>query len=139
MFSEKVRYKMNRLYNFAYKNVVIIDDESCLLWMYERLLEDYPINIFAFTNAEEAMKCVWKLNGDVTLFTTDENHVGIQVREMAERIKRTYPGIRFVVISAYGGRTPELIQEGLVDELMFKPFDKNEYVDLIDRHLRIEK
>lgn len=85
------------------------------------------------------MKCVWKLNGDVALFTTDENHVGIQIREMAERIKRSYPHIRFVVISAYGGRTPELVQEGLVDELMFKPFEKEEYMDLIERHYGLKK
>lgn len=71
----------------------------------------------------------------MTLFTTDENHVGIPVREMAERIKRTYPCIRFVVISAYGGRTPELVKEELVDELMYKPFDADEYRRLVGKYI----
>ncbi len=125
---------MNRLYNFAYKNIVMMDDELCLLMVYERLLEDYPLNIFTYTDADEAMKCVWKLNGDVALFTTDYQHVGIQVCDMAKRIKNAYPHIRFVVISGYGGRVPELIKEGLVDELLYKSFDTKEYVDLIERH-----
>ncbi len=110
---------MNRLYNFAYKNMVIMDDELSLVQIYERLLEDLPVNVFSYTNADEAMKCVWKLNGDVALFTTDHQHMGISVCRMANRMKRLYPHIRFVVISAYGGEAPRLIKEGLVDELMY--------------------
>lgn len=130
---------MNRLYNFAYKNIVMIDDEPHLLMVYEKLLDDHPLNIFAYTDADEAMKCVWKLNGDVALFTTDHQHVGIQVCDMAKRIKRTYPHIRFVVISAYGGTAPQLIKEGLVDELLYKSFDTKEYVDLIERHCGLKQ
>ena len=118
---------MNRLYNFAYKNIVMMDDEPCLLMLYERLLEDYPVNLFTYTDANEAMKCVWKLNSDVALFTTDHQHVGIQVCDMASRIKRIYPHIRFVVISGYGGKAPQLIQKGLVNVLMDKPFEKDDY------------
>lgn len=129
---------MNRLYNFAYKNMIIMDDESVVVNMYERLLEDRPVNIFAFTNAEEAMKCVWKLNGDVSLFTSDYNHPGLSALKMAYMIKGVYPRLPVVIITGYCGNPKRMAKENLVDELLAKPFEMEEFFDLVERYCGIK-
>ncbi len=130
---------MNRLYNFAYKNMIIMDDESVVVNMYERLLEDRPVNIFAFTNAEEAMKCVWKLDGDVSLFTSDYNHPGLSALKMAYMIKGVYPRLPVVIITGYCGNPKRMAKENLVDELLAKPFEMEEFYDLVERHCGLKK
>ena len=130
---------MNRLYNFAYKNMIIMDDESVVVNMYERLLENRPVNIFAFTNAEEAMKCVWKLNGDVSLFTSDYNHPGLSALKMAYMLKGVYPRLPFVIITGYCGNPKRMAKENLVDELLAKPFEMEEFFDLVERHCGLKK
>jgi DNA-binding NtrC family response regulator len=125
---------MNRLYNPKYKNIVIMDDEICLLWVFERMLENLPVNVFSFINAEEAMNCVRKLRGEVALFTTDYNHPYLSALKMAYMIKGAYPRIPFVVITAYYGKPQRLVKEGLADELFYKPFEKEQYIDLVERH-----
>lgn len=129
---------MNRLYNFNYKNIVMMDDESDVVKMYEMLLEDRPVNIFTYTDANEALKCVWKLDGKVSLFTTDYNHPGLSALKMAYMIKGVYPRLPFVIITGYCGNPKRMAKENLVDELLPKPFEMEEFFDLVDRYCGIK-
>jgi two-component system response regulator AtoC len=106
-------------------NVLIVDDELNLRKVLSTLLTRDGHDTIAVASGEDAIVSINKQPVDIVI--TDMRMPGISGLDLLEHVKRTYPGLPVIVITAHGSVDTAVIalKNGAFDYIT-KPFDKDE-------------
>jgi FixJ family two-component response regulator len=104
--------------------VIVVDDDSQIRESLENLLKSAEFGTAAFSTAEDALQS--GILAKASCLITDVRMPGMNGLELQRRIKREYPRLPVIVITAH---CDEKIRESALSEgavtLLFKPFDAN--------------
>jgi len=85
----------------GHETVLVVDDDADIRQMLRRALGHAGYHVELAGNGEEALAAMDRLAGAVDLVLTDVMMPGIGGRELAERLRRTHPGVRILFTSGY--------------------------------------
>jgi FixJ family two-component response regulator len=105
--------------------VIVVDDDPQIRESLESLLKSAEFGAVAFPSAADALESA--ILAEASCVVTDVRMPGMNGLELQRRIKRDYPKLPIILITAH--RDEEVRQsalsEGAVD-LLLKPFDPND-------------
>jgi two-component system response regulator FixJ len=108
-----------------------IDDEELILRSLVRILRRSDRQVFAFSNAREALE---QVDLRPSLVITDYHMPGIDGLELVVHMKAASPGTRFVLLT--GGiideRIGQALESGLIDQVVRKPWQLGEFLALVE-------
>jgi DNA-binding NtrC family response regulator len=86
------------------KKILVVDDEEDITWSVARgIIKGNPtFHVLCAGNGSEALDILFKERID--LLVTDIRMPGLDGRQLFDQIKRLRPGIRILVMTAYGSR-----------------------------------
>lgn len=115
--------------------LLIIDDEKNYLLVLQTLLEDEGYGVIAISDPETALAFLGESEVDVVV--TDMKMPKVSGREVLQRVKKNWPYIPVLVMTAFGSieSAVELMKEGAFDYIT-KPFSNDEM--LLSIHNAVE-
>ncbi len=115
--------------------ILIADDEEGARRGLGQILTDDGYEVLLAGNGEEALRLVAEENPDVLL--TDLRMPGMDGHELLQRVRKAYPDVAIVIMTAYGTirSAVEALREGAEDYLT-KPIDVEELEHLLGRILQ---
>ena len=115
-------------------SIVVVDDESDLVFMFKVTLEMNGYNVIGFTNPIEALEYIKKNHDKCALLITDYRMPEINGSELATKIKEIDEKIKIIIITAY-----ENIIENTFDfELIKKPISTTKLLEVVADKLNLE-
>jgi CheY-like chemotaxis protein len=105
------------------KNILIVDDEATLIFFFSQSLRDTPpqYNVDSAGSGEDAVNLLTYNQYD--LLITDLKMPGISGFTLSEVARSLQPGIKIIIMTAYGSREVEQdIAELKIDGYLTKPF-----------------
>jgi CheY-like chemotaxis protein len=115
--------------------VVLVDDEPEVLAALRRVLCGEPYDLLGTSSPALALE--WARQGDVSLIVLDQRMPGMCGAELAEGVRRVWPGTIRVMLTAYSGNS--LVRRGLAEDvewLIAKPWSDEALRLAIRRLLR---
>ena len=116
------------------KPVWVVDDDRSIRWVFEKALtrEDIPFRTF-----EQAADALAQLDvGAPQVLVSDIRMPGTSGLELLQAIKRRYPNLPVIVMTAYSDLESAVAAfQGGAFEYLTKPFDVDQAVELIRRAL----
>jgi DNA-binding NtrC family response regulator len=112
--------------------LILVEDKDSFRKLLIQALKDSPWNLRATADPLEALN--WIENGGAEVLVTDLRLPGISGLELIRRAKRVQPGLRVVLMSAFG--EPKDIVEAMrlgAEDFLPKPFDMDIFLALMDR------
>ncbi|MDW3626505.1 MAG: response regulator [Nitrososphaeraceae archaeon] len=113
--------------------IVVVDDESDLVFMFKVTLEMNGYNVIGFTNPVEALEYLKKNHDKCTLLITDYRMPEINGCELATKIKEIDEKIKVIIITAY-----ENIIENTDFELIKKPISTTKLLEVVAKNIDIK-
>ena len=108
---------------FGDETILLVEDESAVRNIAERVLRELGYTVFSAHNSEEAERLFLAHEGDIDLLLTDVVMPGINGLELYRRLSARAPGLKVLYTSGY---TPNaIVHHGILDEgvsLLQKPF-----------------
>lgn len=104
--------------------VLLVEDETVVLEITQRMLKELGYKVMSFTNVDEAIEIAEK-EPQIDLLVTDVIMPGLSGKEVAQNIKRHHPNMPVLFISGYTADT--ISQEGIMEEgihFLQKPFNQ---------------
>jgi PAS domain S-box-containing protein len=83
------------------ETVLLVEDEAAVRDMAQTALASYGYKVLSVANGEDALRTVAAHHGRIDLLLTDVIMPGVSGPELAERVRREYPGIAVVFMSGY--------------------------------------
>ena len=116
-------------------HLLIIDDEKNYLLVLQTLLEDEGYAVTAISDPETALAFLDESEVDVVV--TDMKMPKVTGREVLERVKKNWPYIPVLIMTAFGSieSAVEVMKYGAFDYIT-KPFSLNELTARVAAHLR---
>jgi len=115
----------------AFKRILLIDDESAVLFALKLLIETLGFEVLDFQDPAKALECLAK-DSNFELILCDLRMSGLNGREVLKRVRESYPQIPLAIIS--GHARPEEVEQ-LLDEgacgFLSKPFTPGELQKLV--------
>lgn len=111
-------------------SILLVDDDPGLLRLLSIRLETEGYDVYTAGSGEDAIPAL--RNHDIDLVVTDLRMGGMDGLELFRQIRRSFPGLPVIIISAQG-TIPEAVaaaQQG-VFEFLTKPVDKTKLLDAI--------
>lgn len=114
------------------KKVLIVDDEETLTWSMSKSLskDKDKYEVLVANNGKEALNHL--KNNDIDLVISDIRMPDINGLDLLVRVKKDYPKIKFIIMTAYG--SPEVQREANRRGSIYyieKPFEINEIRKMI--------
>ena len=112
--------------------ILIVDDEETLTWSMSKSLskDKDKFEVLIANSAEDALKV---LNSeDIKLVITDIRMPGISGLDLLSRIKKNYPGVKVIIMTAYG--SPDIQKEATMRgslSYIEKPFEMKDIRNMI--------
>ena len=118
--------------------VLVVDDEDKLRRVLARLLADEGYEAAQAENGEQALALIPSFRPDVVVM--DQNLPGMSGQEATTAILEQMPGVRVIVITAYGAieRAVDAMRRGAHDYLT-KPFDNDEFLLRVQRAMETRR
>ncbi len=119
--------------------VMLVEDDGCLREAIKDTLELVNMACVALGSAEEAVKFLSQSNvEEIGMVISDVNLVGMNGHELLVHIKKRYPNLPVLIMTAYGDITNAVaaMQMGAVDYLA-KPFEPAILIDKVKRFILI--
>lgn len=114
--------------------IVVVDDESDLVFMFKVTLEMNGYSVIGFTNPVEALEYMKKNHDKCTLLITDYRMPEINGCELATKIKEIDEKIKVIIITAY-----ENIIENTFDfELIKKPISTTKLLEVVANNINVK-
>jgi DNA-binding NtrC family response regulator len=117
--------------------ILVVDDEEMLRSLLRKILEKEGYRILPAASAGEALEILSK--EDVDLLITDVKMPEMNGFDLLKIVKKKYPGMGAIVMTAYGDAYT--VRDALLlgaDEYITKPFKSFEIVMVVERaHWRI--
>ena len=119
-------------------NVLIVDDEERMRGILEIALFNWGYNVFTACDGGKALEIVESENIDLIL--TDLNMPKVTGEELLRAIKKDYPSIPVIIMSAYGTvkSAVNALKSGAFDYIL-KPFDNDEIKIVLEKALSYSK
>lgn len=118
------------------KSILILDDEEGIrLVLKEALnlkLNNKIREILTVTNGNRALKIIDEKEGKIDLIQLDLNHPGIGGVKLIKIIRNNFPQIKILVCTASYSEKMDLIKNGLIDDILLKPFEIYKYIYRIE-------
>ena len=113
--------------------ILVVEDDIALQEAIVDTLELSGLHTIAASSGEQALECLAKQRFDMVI--SDVNMGGMDGHQLLDEIKKLYPFLPVLLITAYGSidRSVRAIQAGAVDYLV-KPFDPSTLIDLVSRY-----
>lgn len=109
------------------ETILLVEDEPLILALGKRMLESMGYRVIATSSPVEAIELTSDHHPPIDLLITDVVMPEMNGRELAERIRKTRPGLRCLFMSGY---TADVIADrGVIEEgylFIEKPFSKKE-------------
>lgn len=114
--------------------LLIVDDDQGMRENLAELFESLGYEVRTAANASEALEALEDAEADLLL--TDYKMPGATGVELIEAARKAHPGLRAVLMTAFGDRLTELesLRHGAVGYLS-KPFEADEVVSFVERVL----
>jgi DNA-binding NtrC family response regulator len=113
--------------------IVVVDDESDLVFMFKVTLEMNGYNVIGFTNPVEALEYLKENHDKCTLLITDYRMPEINGCELGTKIKEIDEKIKIIIITAY-----ENIIENADFELIKKPISTTKLLEVVANNIDIK-
>ena len=114
-------------------SIVVVDDESDLVFMFKVTLEMNSYNVIGFTNPVEALEYIKKNHDKCALLITDYRMPEINGCELGTKIKEIDEKIKVIIITAY-----ENIIENTDFELIKKPISTTKLLEVVANNIDIK-
>jgi DNA-binding response OmpR family regulator len=115
------------------RRILVIDDEQMVRDMLEKAL---GLVHFSVDTAENAFRAIEKIkNNKFDLVITDVNMPSMDGNEVARYIKSKNAGTPIIGVSG----SPWMIQDGLFDDVMYKPFSIRALVETVQSLTEMRK
>ncbi|WP_020410478.1 sigma-54-dependent transcriptional regulator [Hahella ganghwensis] len=114
--------------------VLIVEDDLELLDALTTTLEIHGFEYIGVDSAKEALAVLEQKTVDMVV--SDVNMPGMNGFELMEEVRRQYPGIPVLLMTAYGqiSQAVAAMQKGAVD-YMVKPFESEALVSMLEKYL----
>lgn len=115
--------------------ILVVDDDADMRELAYDMLKDRGHQVATAGSGEEALKRL--AEGDYAVVLTDLRMKGLQGLELLAQIKRGYPDINVILMTAFGSveTAVEAMKHGASDYLT-KPVKKDELVRVVERVIR---
>ncbi|HZB64850.1 MAG TPA: response regulator [Nitrososphaeraceae archaeon] len=113
--------------------IVVVDDESDLVFMFKVTLEMNGYNVIGFTNPVEALEYLKKNHDKCALLITDYRMPEINGCELGTKIKEIDEKIKVIIITAY-----ENIIENTDFELIKKPISTTKLLEVVANNINVK-
>ena len=121
--------------NEKYAPILVVDDEPEMCWILENIIRRTGFTCMTAMSARKAM-ALTKSNKFSMAFL-DAKLPDIDGLELARKLRKTNAHLPIVIVSGYFYQDDPTIkgvlQEGLIDAFVGKPFDHDEIVSVITR------
>lgn len=113
------------------KRIVVVDDESPIMQLCVKVLENSGHTVTGFTRGEDVLSALTSQPAD--LLVVDYKMPGLNGFEVIRRARALRPDLRVVMITGHGTRdvVGEANQAG-VNGLLLKPFTPNELTETVN-------
>jgi two-component system, NtrC family, response regulator AtoC len=113
-------------------SVLVLDDERNIVTVLKAILEKRDFQVDAFTDPREALDALRSRRFDAAV--TDLYMPDIDGMAFLEEVKRLYPGLPVVMITAFGtvDSAVDAIKKGAFDYVT-KPFEQSEIVSVVQK------
>ena len=118
--------------------VLIVDDNSDILWVVETILKRYGFEVISTLRGEEVMAATQKHHPNIILL--DVFLSGLDGIEICNKLKNNEEtkNIPIIMISAHTNRN-DLMKFCKADDFLPKPFDSNDLVRRINHQIELHK
>ena len=112
------------------KHLCILDDDKSIRWVLEKAFQKENFKVSSFEDAESILKNFEKIKPDIIL--SDVRMPGISGIDLVERLKRDYPHIPIIIMTAFSDleTTVASLQKGAY-EYLTKPFDIDNVISIV--------
>lgn len=112
--------------------ILIVDDEETLTWSMSKSLskDKDKFDVLIANSAEDALNVLKK--EDIKMVITDIRMPGISGLDLLSRIKKNYPGVKVIIMTAYG--SPDIQKEATMRgslSYIEKPFEMKDIRNMI--------
>ncbi|HEX6646057.1 MAG TPA: response regulator [Nitrososphaeraceae archaeon] len=115
-------------------SIVVVDDESDLVFMFKVTLEMNGYNVIGFTNPVEALEYLKKNHDKCTLVITDYKMPEINGCELATKIEEIDEKIKVIIITAY----ENIIEDTSDFEVIKKPISTIKLLELVANNVNLK-
>ena len=109
------------------ETILLVEDEPALLKMTNTMLERLGYRVIPTNGGKAALEAAEDYPGTIDLLLTDVVMPEMNGRDLAERLKALYPGIRQIFMSGYTAKV--IASRGVIDggtHFLQKPFTEND-------------
>jgi CheY-like chemotaxis protein len=118
------------------ERIIFVDDEEAILESTVTILQRFGYKTTGFTDSEKALEYFTANRERVDLLIADYDMPNMTGIELAERSRRLKPDLRVIIVTGYHGSiSAENAREAGIDELVMKPFTKQELGEVVHRVL----
>ena len=112
------------------KHLCVLDDDKSIRWVLEKAFQKENFKVSSFEDAESILKNFEKIKPDIIL--SDVRMPGISGIDLVERLKRMYPHIPIIIMTAFSDleTTVASLQKGAY-EYLTKPFDIDNVISIV--------
>lgn len=115
--------------------ILVVDDDADMRELAHDILKDRGHQVATAGSGEEALKCL--AEEDYAVVLTDLRMKGMQGIELLTQIKRDYPDINVILMTAFGSvETAVEAMKHDASDYLTKPVKKDELVRVVERVLR---
>ncbi len=120
------------------KTILIVDDELQILKSLRRLFLDADYDLICVQSGEAALEALFE--NPVDLIISDMRMPEMDGLELLSRVKKDYPGVIRIILSAASDEKPILksIQKGIAMIYIMKPWSNNDILRTVDRIFETE-
>ncbi len=118
------------------ESILFVDDEEMICAWVRKILEQAGYQVTAMTNSLQAWELFESQPNRFDLLITDESMPVLSGHEIASRVKKLRPEIPIVLCTGYSDSvTPESAERYGIVEIVYKPFETDELIEIIRRVL----
>ena len=113
------------------KHICVLDDDKSIRWVLDKALRKENYNVSCFENVESFLEDFQKISPDIII--SDVRMPGINGIDMLQKIKREYPSIPIIIMTAFSDleTTVSSLQKGAY-EYITKPFDIDNVISIVN-------
>lgn len=118
------------------ERIIVVDDESAIVGMYKRTLEQLGYKVSSYTNSLEAFDAFKSRPGDFDLIVTDQTMPLLPGSELAKELIKARPDIPIILCTGYSSTVSEKKAEEIgIREFAMKPVGREKLARLVRKVL----
>lgn len=110
------------------ETILLVERDSHVLSVLGRALRSAGYQVVAVSNPGEAILVVEEAQTAIDMLVTDAVMPHIDGLRLAERVNRSQPGLKVVLLSGYPEQLPDSPPDGLSVEFLQKPFEPGDFL-----------